>query len=83
MKIKIKLYAMLSQYLPADSSNNQFNIIIPKGETIQSLLDRLRLPGEMCHLVLINGHYVYPSNRTTQVLSDGDNLAIWPPIAGG
>ncbi|HVS27470.1 MAG TPA: MoaD/ThiS family protein [Burkholderiales bacterium] len=35
------------------------------------------------HLVLVNGFYVYPTERTTRNLKDGDVLAIWPPIAGG
>ncbi|MGB9149478.1 MAG: MoaD/ThiS family protein, partial [Burkholderiales bacterium] len=38
---------------------------------------------EWVHLVLLNGVYVYPPERQTTRLRDGDALAIWPPIAGG
>jgi sulfur carrier protein ThiS len=35
------------------------------------------------HLVLINGVFVPPPERTSRALKEGDVLAIWPPIAGG
>jgi sulfur-carrier protein len=41
------------------------------------------MPPKLVHLVLVNGTYIYPEKRGTQVLAEGDVLAIWPPIAGG
>jgi sulfur carrier protein ThiS len=41
------------------------------------------VPPKLCHLVLVNGVYVPPAERATRVLHDDDELAIWPPIAGG
>ena len=41
------------------------------------------LPDKMVHLVLVNGRYIAPEHRATEVLQPGDALAIWPPIAGG
>jgi sulfur carrier protein ThiS len=34
-------------------------------------------------LVLVNGVYIPPERWQTQVLNEGDVLAIWPPVAGG
>ena len=31
----------------------------------------------------VNGHYIAPADRDSKVLTEGDALAIWPPIAGG
>jgi len=37
----------------------------------------------MCHMVLVNGVYVAPEERSDKKLEEGDHLAIWPPVAGG
>jgi molybdopterin converting factor small subunit len=34
-------------------------------------------------LVLLNGKYIAPEARGTTTLTEGDVLAIWPPVAGG
>jgi len=47
------------------------------------LIERYRLPLKLAHLVLLNGHYIEPEQRAITVMSEGDVLAIWPPIAGG
>jgi molybdopterin converting factor small subunit len=31
----------------------------------------------------VNGRYIAPEKRASEVLVEGDVLAIWPPIAGG
>jgi molybdopterin converting factor small subunit len=41
------------------------------------------MPPKLVHLVLVNGRYVAPADRTTHVLQPDDVLAIWPPVAGG
>ncbi len=83
MNIRIKLYAMLSTYLPDNAEKNEADLAVPDGENIQSVLDSLSLPSKMCHLVLVNGRYVAPSERSGHTLADDDHLAVWPPVAGG
>ena len=46
------------------------------------LLDHFNVPREMAHLVLVNGVYLQPEERTLP-LKEIDVLAIWPPVAGG
>ena len=84
MKITFKLYAGLTDYLPADvRTSNQLPLDLPEGTAIAAVIEPFGLPQKMVHLVLVNGVYVAPEQRFTQVLKDGDVLAIWPPIAGG
>jgi len=52
-------------------------------ETVDQLIDRQQVPREEVHLVLVNGTYLDVRQRSTHVLSTGDTLAIWPPVAGG
>ena len=83
MKIAFKLFANLTDYLPAERKGNRLEIEIDPETSVQNLIDRYRIPPESAHLVLINGVFVPPAARAGRRLSEGDELAIWPPIAGG
>ncbi len=87
MNIRIKLYALLDKYLPPGAAQgatgNEADLAVADGTTVSAVLDGLKMPPEVCHLVLINGHFVAPGERRTQKLAEGDHLAVWPPVAGG
>jgi sulfur carrier protein ThiS len=83
MKITFKLYATLSDYLPAGQRHNAVEIDIDPSTTIADLVERFKLPPRLVHLVLVNGVYVAPEQRPDRTLAPGDALAIWPPVAGG
>lgn len=84
VQITFKLYASLTDYLPADRRvGNTMSLEVEPGATIASIIAPFNLPMHLVHLVLINGVYIYPAERATRTLVEGDVLAIWPPIAGG
>ena len=83
MVIRVKLYALLDKYLPDGSIKNEVNLTVTEGMTPTAVIAKLNMPPEICHLVLINGVYVAPSERDNVRLTEGDALAIWPPVAGG
>lgn len=84
MRITFKLYASLTEYLPADArTGNRVPLDVVDGTTIAQVIEPFGLPQKLVHLVLVNGVYVEPAERLTRVLNEGDVLAIWPPIAGG
>ena len=84
MKITLKLFASLTDYLPPELKyTNQMAMDIAPDASILQVIAPLSLPEKMVHLVLINGRYIAPELRASQTLQEGDVLAIWPPIAGG
>jgi sulfur-carrier protein len=84
MKITLKLFASLTDYLPAvDRSSNITTLDIAPDNSILQIIEPFGLPPRLVHLVLINGTYVAPDQRGVRTLQEGDVLAIWPPIAGG
>lgn len=83
MKIRIKLYASLGEYLPADAVKNEADLDVGETATPTAVIHKLGLPEKMCHMVLINGVYIAPADRGTRALEESDHLAIWPPVAGG
>jgi len=84
MRVTLKLYATLTDYLPASARrDNLMPLDVAESATITSVVEPLALPPRLVHLVLVNGVFVPPAERAGRALHDGDVLAIWPPIAGG
>ena len=83
MKINLKLYATLTSYLPPSADKHRAVVDVPNGTTPAAVIAQFNLPPDLTHLVLINGVYVAPSERDTRQLEEHDDLAIFPPIAGG
>jgi molybdopterin synthase sulfur carrier subunit len=82
MQVTFKLFATLMPYLPDGAMKNAVQLSIEPDTTIYQLLDRYRVPRDQVHLVLLNGKFQAEQDRDN-VLSEGDTLAIWPPVAGG
>jgi len=83
MRVVFKLFASLSDLLPAERRGNLVDIDVAPGTTVGDLITRYRVPEKSAHLVLVNGHYIAPGARNAQVLQERDEFAIWPQIAGG
>ncbi len=84
MKITLKLFASLTDYLPESSRyTNIVELEVLEGATIGQIIEAHRLPPKLVHLVLVNGKYIDPEKRAGHKLMEADVLAIWPPIAGG
>lgn len=84
MRITLKLFASLTDYLPKDKcQGNELPLDVADGTKVAEVIDAFNLPEKLVHLVLVNGRYVAPEQRADHCLAVGDALAIWPPIAGG
>ena len=84
MKITLKLYATLGEHLPPGAFQNAAQIGVANDVTLNQVIDEYRVPRELAHLVLINGFFACEEDRDLPgKLSEGDTLAIWPPVAGG
>lgn len=82
MRVTFKLYASLAEHLPATADGHQAVLEVPDDTTPVQLLEHHGVPLAQVHLVLVNGVFVPPGERE-QPLSEGDELAVWPAVAGG
>ena len=82
MQITLKLYGGLKKYLPENASSNEAIIEIDKNFDVEQALNSYSVPSNQRHLVMVNGVYIKPEERTTKILSEADSLAVWPPSTG-
>jgi molybdopterin converting factor small subunit len=83
MRITLKLFATLGEFLPAGATANAAEVDVPDGASAHAVLDQFKVPRERAHLVMVNGIYLDARARDGRALQAGDALAIWPPVAGG
>ena len=82
MTVTLKLFASLAHYLPPGAERNQALIEVTEGATPLQVLEQYQVPTAEVHLVLVNGVFLPPSQRSRALEAD-DELAIWPAVAGG
>jgi molybdopterin molybdotransferase len=75
--VTVRLYATLERYGP--DGTRPFAVDAPDGVTVAALIPRLGIPPATVHRVFVNGVI----RDESYVLHPGDEIGIFPPIAGG
>ena len=83
MKMYIELYASLMKYLPPGKLRFRREIKVEQGLQLGRLIKQYHISREEAHLVLVNGLFVNLEDRDAKILTEGDIVSIWPPVAGG
>ena len=83
MKIILRLYATLRDYLPVETGGLQATLDLPEGAVIPDALAVYSVPVKLAHIVLVNNRQVLRPDVATRQLNDGDELAVFPAIGGG
>lgn len=76
--ISVKLFATLKKYLPA-GHRTSVSLTLPAGSVVQDAVEALHIPREQAGLLVAGEIYIEPETP----LSDGQELSIFPPLAGG
>lgn len=77
--VRVRLYASLREYAPEGFRSEGFTVQLPPASTVADLYARLGLPEEQVKQAFVNGRRAEPD----RVLEDGDEVGVFPPIAGG
>ncbi len=76
--VRVKLFAALRRFLPPGSEQG-VSLTLPEGSTVGDVLKALQIPPDHAGMLVSNDAHVGASTP----LSDGQELSIFPPLAGG
>lgn len=79
MRVEVRLFATLTDFLPPHSKNGVAEFEIPEGSTVGDVTHRLGIPSDLARVVLVNGVDAGSEAR----LAPRDVITIFPPLAGG
>lgn len=69
--------------MPPEAVRHQIEMDLPENATPAYVIDHFNLPANLARLVFIDGVYVDPEDRAQRVLAESEEIAIFPPVAGG
>ncbi len=75
-EVQVNLYATLRQYIGGAASKK---VEIEPGQTVEQVLQRLRIPVEQTRILFVNNR----SSTLAQRLEGGEQLGVFPAIGGG
>ena len=79
MRVKVKLFTTLANYVPGVKPGEPFEVRLRKGVILADLISQLNLPQEEAKLIFVNGLAQPPNYQ----LKNNDEVGIFPPIGGG
>lgn len=79
MRVEVRLFATLVDYLPPHGCDGVVQLEVPEDSTVAEVTGRLGIPADLARVVLVNGRDVAPEQR----LAKQDVVTIFPPLAGG
>ena len=79
LRITVKLHATLRKYLPVGSQENVVPLQMPEGATVADVIIRLAIPPAHARMMVSGAEHLEPTSR----LHDGQEVNLFPPLAGG
>lgn len=79
IEVKVRLYGMLRKYSPGTGIGEAVVLPIPEGTHLAELPARLSVPEKEVKLTFVNNQ----QQGDNYLLQDGDQVAIFPLVAGG
>lgn len=74
MKINVRFYEELNDYLPDRFKKKEFELDVPSHASVKDILDTFNIPHKEVHLVLVNGN----NSLLETKLNSGDRVSLYP-----
>lgn len=77
--VTVRMFADLRRYHPDERPDRPVTLEVEDGTTVGRIIEMLGIPSAAVRVAFVNGIVVTEGTP----LRDGDDLGIFPPIAGG
>ncbi len=79
IRVEVRLYASLEKARPGLKAGEPFTTELEEETFVRQLVETLGIAPKSVQLIFVNGVF----QGFDRVLSDGDRVALFPPIGGG
>jgi sulfur-carrier protein len=79
MKVRVKLFATLRKYMPAGAGGDTVTLELPDGAAACDAIAALGIPADRARMIVSSNEQLAP----TSALQDGQEIDLFPPMAGG
>ncbi len=79
IRVEVRLHASLERVRPGLKAGEVLPLDLKEGTSVEQMVEALGIPKKGVHLALINGRMCSLDHS----LSDGDRVALFPPVGGG
>jgi molybdopterin converting factor small subunit len=79
VRVEVRLFATLRQYLPPDGRDGSAVVDVPDGSSARDVARRLGIPLDLERVMLVNGRDADPDRP----LAPHDVITLFPPLVGG
>jgi len=79
MNVNVQLFAYFRKEIKGLDAEGRKTVTLPESAKMSDLLKALGIPQGRFKLIILNGLHC----REDKPLSEGDQVSIFPPIAGG
>ena len=79
MIVHVQLFAYFRKEIPGLDGEGRKQVSLPEKSRVSDLLSALGIPTGRYKLIILNGLHC----KEDKTLSEGDQVSIFPPIAGG
>lgn len=79
MLLEVRLYSGLERFINNIVYGEPLSVELPSEATVQTLLEKLKIPQKEVFSILVNGIHHDFSDK----LNEGDRVALFPPVGGG
>jgi molybdopterin converting factor small subunit len=79
VKVTVRGFGAVRDYLPEHSGDNRVEIDVADGATVEDVVDALGLPRRLVYALLVDE----VQGRLDQRLEEGADVTLMPPFSGG
>jgi molybdopterin synthase sulfur carrier subunit len=79
MRVHVKLFATLGGLVPGTTAGMLFDVELPAGATVLTLVEHLKLPADAVKVAFVNGR----ARPADWLLNADDEVGMFPPVGGG